>query len=135
MSEQIDQFCENLRQKLTSIDNNIQSLKAKIDGKAKSAEQDVRTYLDSITKRMDQDRSKVEAAQKELKKWVDEYRAVTKEKISDWKASGEGMKLRARAELAEKYARGTAVIAATAVDEAQRAALEAWLARMDAKEA
>jgi polyphosphate kinase 2 (PPK2 family) len=34
MGERIDQFCENLRIKLTSIDNNTQELKAKIDSKA-----------------------------------------------------------------------------------------------------
>ena len=31
MSERIDQFCENLRIKLTSIDKKMQQLKAKID--------------------------------------------------------------------------------------------------------
>jgi deoxyribodipyrimidine photolyase len=132
MSERIDQFCENLRVKLTTIDNNIQSLKSKIDAKAKTAEQDVRVHLDSVKKRVEQDRSKVEAAQNELKKWLDEYRAVTKEKIADWKASGERIKLRSRAEIAERYAKATAVIAAAAVDEAEQAALEAWLARRDA---
>src|SRR6476660_7058762 len=105
MSERIDQFCENLRLKLTSIDNNMQALKAKIDAKAKTAEQDVRAHLDSVKKRVEQDRSRVEAAQKELKKWLDEYRAVTKEKIADWKASGERIKLRSRADFAEKYAK------------------------------
>jgi hypothetical protein len=133
MSDKIDRFCENLRLKLTTIDNNIQGLKAKIDAKAKSAEQDVRTYLDSIKKRVAQDPNNVEAAQKELKNWLDEYRAVTKEKIADWKASGERMKLRSRADLAEKYAKATAVIAASAVDEAEQAALESWLARRDAE--
>ena len=34
MGERIDQFCENLRVKLTSMDNNVNSIKAKIDGKA-----------------------------------------------------------------------------------------------------
>ena len=116
MSEQIDEFCEGLRVKLTSIEKNVQALKAKIDAKAKSAEQDVRTYLDGLKKRVDQDRSKVDAAQKELKKWLDEYQAFTKEKIADWKATGERMKLRGRADIAEKYAKATAVIAAAAVD-------------------
>ena len=132
MSERIDQFCENLRIKLTSIDNSVQALKSKIDAKAKTAEQDVRTHLDSVRKRVEQDRSKVEAAQDELKKWLEERRAVTKEKIADWKASGERIKLRSRAEFAERYAKAAVVIAAAAVDEAEQAALEAWLARKDA---
>ena len=132
MSERIDQFCENLRIKLTSIDNSIQALKAKIDAKAKTAEQDVRTHLESVRKRVEQDRSKVEAAQDELKKWLEERRAVTKEKIADWKASGERIKLRSRAEFAERYAKAAVVIATAAVDEAEQAALEAWLAHKDA---
>jgi len=38
MGERIDQFCENLRIKLTSIDENLEALKAKVDGKARTAE-------------------------------------------------------------------------------------------------
>ena len=41
MSERIDQFCENLRVKLTSIDDNMRALKAKIDSKQRTVEQDV----------------------------------------------------------------------------------------------
>jgi hypothetical protein len=70
MSERIDQFCENLRIKLTSIDNNIQALKAKIDSKAQTTEQEVRTRLDAVRNRVDQERPKVAAAQAE--KWRDE---------------------------------------------------------------
>ena len=52
MSERIDQFCENLRTKLTSIENNMQQLKAKIDSKAQTAEQEVRTRLEAVRERM-----------------------------------------------------------------------------------
>lgn len=71
MGERIDQFCENLRIKLTSIDNNMSSLKTKIDGKARTAEQDVRTHLDGVKKRIEQERTKVSAAQADVKKWVE----------------------------------------------------------------
>jgi hypothetical protein len=40
--------------------------------------------------------------------------------------------LQFRAEIAERYAVAAAVVAFTAVDEAEQAALEAWLARKDA---
>jgi hypothetical protein len=59
MGERIDQFCENLRVKLTGIDNNMQALKAKIDSKAQTAEREVRTRLDTVKKRIDQERPKV----------------------------------------------------------------------------
>jgi archaellum component FlaC len=101
MSERIDQFCENLRVKLTSIDNDMQALKSKIDAKARTAEQDVRNELEGIKKRMEQDRTKVAAAQADIKKWLEECRTATNEKIAEWKAKSEKARLQSRANLAE----------------------------------
>ena len=132
MSERIDQFCENLRIKLTSIDKMMQQLKAKIDSKAQTAEQEVRIQLDAVKNRLKQDRTKLETAQADVKKWVDEFKLASNEKIAEWKAKREGAKLQIRAEIAERYAVAAAVVASTAVDEAEQAALEAWLAGKDA---
>jgi hypothetical protein len=132
MSERIDQFCENLRIKLTSIDNNMQELKAKIDSKAQTAEREARTQLETVKKRIEQDRTKLETAQADIQKWVDDFKAASNEKIVEWKDKREKAKLQSRAENAERYGVAAAVIALAAVDEAERAALEAWLARKDA---
>jgi predicted nucleic acid-binding Zn-ribbon protein len=132
MGERIDQFCENLRIKLTSIDKNMESLKAKIDGKARTAEQDVRNHLDGVKKRVEQDRTKVAGAQADIKKWVEERKAATSEKIAEWKTKREMAKLQSHADWAERYAAAAAVVALAAVDEAEGASLEAWLARKDA---
>jgi hypothetical protein len=132
MGERIDQFCENLRIKLTSIDKKMQQLKAKIDSKAQTAEQEVRIQLDAVKKRLKQDRTKVETAQADVKKWVDEFKLASNEKIAEWKVKRDEAKLQIRAEIAERYAVAAAVVALTAVDEAEQAALEAWLARKDA---
>jgi S-adenosylmethionine:tRNA-ribosyltransferase-isomerase (queuine synthetase) len=132
MSERIDQFCENLRTNLTSIDNKMQHLKAKIESKAQTAEQEVRIQLDAVKKRLKEDRIKVETAQADVKKWVDEFKFASNEKIAEWKAKHERVKLQIRAEVAERYAVAAAVVALAAVDEAEQAALEAWLARKDA---
>ena len=132
MSERIDQFCENLRIKLTSIDKKMQQLKAKIDSKAQTAEQEVRIQLEAVKKRIEQDRTKLETAQADVKKWVDEFKLASNEKIAEWKDKREKAKLQSRAENAERYAVAAAVIALAAVDEAEQAALEAWLARKDA---
>ena len=133
MSERIDQFCENLRIKLTSIDKKMQQLKAKIDSKAQTAEQEVRTRLDVVKNRIAQDRTKLETAQADVKKWVDDFKLASNEKIAEWKAKREKAKLQSRAENAERYAIAAAVVALAAVDEAEQAALEAWLARKDAE--
>ena len=135
MNERIDQFCENLRVKLTGIDNDMRALKAKIDSKARTAEQDVQSHLDSVKKRIAEDRTKLAAAQADIKKWADEREAVTDGKIAEWKAKLEKAKLKGRAEAAERYAAGAAVMAWAAVDEAEQASLEAWLARKDADSA
>ena len=132
MSERIDQFCEGLRAKLTNIDHSMQALRAKIDNKAQTAEQEVRTHLDAVTKRIEADRVKVTAAQNDLKKWVEERKAATNEKIAEWKTKHEKAKLQSRAESAARYAAAAAHLASAAADEAERAALEAWLARKDA---
>ena len=130
MNERIDQFCEILRVKLTSIDNNMQALKAKIDSKARTAEQDVQSHLDSVKKHIAQDHTKLAAAQADIKKWTEERKAVTDEKIAEWKAKLEKAKLKGRAEAAERYAAGAAVVASAAVDEAEQAGWKpGWRAR------
>src|SRR5271165_4209309 len=108
---------------------------AKIDSKARTAEQDVQSHLDSVKKRIAEDRTKLAAAQADIKKWADEREAVAVEKIAEWKAKLEKAKLKSRAEAAERYAAGAAVVAWAAVDEAEQASLEAWLARKDADSA
>ena len=133
MSEHIDQFCENLRIKLTNIDNNMESLKSKIDSKARTAEQDVRRHLDGVKKRIEQDRGDVAAAQADIKKWIEERKATASEKVAELKAKREAAQLQNRANSAECYAAGAAVVALAAIDEAERASLEAWLARKDAE--
>jgi hypothetical protein len=135
MSEHIDQFCENLRIKLTNIDNNMESLKSKIDSKARTAEQDVRRHLDGVKKHIEQDRGNVATAQADIKKWIEERKATASEKVAELKAKRETAQLQNRANSAERYAAGAAVVALAAIDEAEQASLEAWLARKDAENA
>ena len=70
MSQRIDQFCEDLRLKLTNIDSSLSGLKAKIVGKAQNAEQEARSHLEKVQKRIEQNRTKVSSAQSEVKNWV-----------------------------------------------------------------
>lgn len=135
MGVRIDQFCENLRVKLTAIDGNMQALKTKIDNKAQTVENDVQAQLGAVKKRIEQDHKKVSAAQTEIKKWVEERKSATDEKVAQWKVKREKAQLQRRADEAEGYATAAAVVAMAAVDEAEQAALEAWLARRNAEEA
>lgn len=88
-----------------------------------------------MKKRIEQERVKVAAAQNDMKKWMEERRSATTEKVAEWKAKFEKAKLQSYAESAERYAAGAAIVASAAVDQAQEAALEAWLARREAETA
>jgi len=113
----------------------MQALKAQIDKRAQTAEQDARAHLDAVKKRMEQDRAKVTAAENDMKKWADERKAATNKKIAQWKAKLEKAKLQSRADNAERYAAAAAIVAMAALDAAEQASLEAWLARKDADSA
>lgn len=132
MGQRIDQFCEDLRLKLTGIDSDLHELSAKIEGRAATAEQDVRSHLQRVRERIDQDRTRIASSENKAKAWIENKQAATGEAIAEWKAKREVAKLQARAEDAESYAAAALAVAMAAVDDAEQAALEAWLARQDA---
>jgi hypothetical protein len=135
MGARIDQFSEDLRQKLTMADSGLEGLKAKINGKATHVEQDVKSHLDRVHKRVEQGSAKIAAAQADIKDWANEKKTVTSDKIAEWKAKYDLSKLQGRADKAERYAAAASTVAIAALDEAEEASLEAWLARQDANSA
>ena len=128
MNQKIDKFSEDLRAKLTNVKSGLDGLKAKIDVKAQNAEQDVRSHLQQVQKHIEQDRTKVSAAQAEVKKWVEARKTATAAKIAEWKAKHETKELQNRADWAERYAAASIEVAVAAIDDAEQATLEAWLA-------
>src|SRR5260370_35272967 len=104
MGKRIDQFCDELRLKLTNVDSNMDGLKAKIDGQVQNAEQDVRNHLDKVQKRVAQGRAKASAAQADVQNWIDERKAETSDKTAEWRAKRETGTLQSGADKAERYA-------------------------------
>jgi hypothetical protein len=131
VSEQIDNFCNDLRINLTMIEDKLQALKAKAVGKADEAERAVRQQMDMIQKKIEESRSSVNAAEAKVDEWAREQKAAAQSKIAEWKAKGDAKSLQARADLADAYAKAMSTIASSAVDEAAKAALEALLAHYD----
>ncbi len=130
-NQQIDRLYENLKVKLAKAESRLDSLKTKIEEKAQYADQDVRAHLDQLEKRIGQDRSKISAAQTLAKEWAESQKNATAAKIAGWKAKRDIGALQNRADRAERYAAAEIDIALAAVDDAEQAALEAWLARRD----
>lgn len=132
MNQRIDQFRETFRIKLMQADSDLSALKGKIDAKAETAEREARASLAAVTKRIEQAEPTVLAARVEVDKWVKQQKATAQNSIAELKIKGETASLKARAEVAERYALAAVDVAVTAIDAAEKAALEAWLARRDA---
>lgn len=132
MGQRIDQFSEDLREKLTNIDNGLHDVKQGIDQRNSNAAQHVRDHLATVHKRIADRHQHVVNANTRVKNWADSKRAETGAEVAAWKAGREIAKLEKRAEKAEDYAAAASEVALAAVDEAEAAALEAWLARVDA---
>jgi hypothetical protein len=135
MSQRIDQFRETFRHKLMQADSDLSALKAKIDAKAETAERDARACLDEVAKRVEQSEPKAKAARAEIEKWMTERKTAAQNSVAALKVKGETATLKVGAEVAEHYALAAADVAVAAIDAAEHAALEAWLARRDADRA
>jgi DNA repair exonuclease SbcCD ATPase subunit len=131
MGRRIDLFCENLRQRLTIVESGLQGLKTKIDDNAAQAERDVQNHLDRVRKRIEQRRAKVAEAKVDVSRWIADRDAISAAVVADWKCRRDVAKLQDRADRAERCAVATIEVAAAAIDEAEQASLEAWLARVD----
>ncbi len=70
-----------------------------------------------------------------MKAWIDARKDETAAKVAEWKSKHEINMLEGRAERGERYAVAMADAAFAAIDEAEWAAIDAWLARRDANAA
>jgi hypothetical protein len=131
MNEKVDSFCKELRAKLDRVDKRIKDLKAGAKGATEKAKVEAQAQLAALENRARDQRAKVQATEAKTKAWIDEKKTATSENIAVWKAQRDVKKLAAHADSAEDYAVASMQLAAAAVDEAERAAVEAVVARMD----
>jgi membrane protein involved in colicin uptake len=132
MNAKIDSFCGELRTKLDAVEKRIKGLKADARTATEKAKIEAKTQLAALERRANEQRTKVQAAEETAKTWLAEKKAATADKIATWKGERDVKKLAAHADAAEDYAVACVQLAASAVDEAERAAVEAVAARMDA---
>ena len=132
MNETIDNFCKELRTKLDGVDKRIKDLKAVAKQATEKAKVEAKAQLTALENRAKDQRAKIQSAEAKTKAWLEEKKMATSEKITAWRAQRDVEKLAAHADSAEDYAVACIQLAAAAVDEAERAAVEAVVARMDA---
>ena len=131
MGPHIDAFCGEICLKLVDIDEELQYLKIAIREKARRAEPEVRSRLEKVTKRIAFNQSRVAAARAQVEHWVTN-KAKDDPRFRNEEISEERNGNLKRTAEADRYAAACIDLAVAAVDEAERAALEAWLVREDA---
>ena len=135
MNAKVDQFCDNLRDRLNFMEGRLQSVTTNLKGLPEQAEKAVRAKLDQARTKLRAHKEGAEQTLANLKARAQQKVAETKEAVSEWKAKRETRKLQARAERAEAYAADAVAYALATLDEAEEAILDAVVARMDADEA
>ena len=132
MSEKFDNFCSDLRTKINDADKRIKGLKAGVASTSEKAKLEAKAQLAALENKAKEQKARTAAAEAKVKSWVEEKKTMTQDKIAQWKEQRDVKRLGARADLSEHYAVTAMEIAAAAVDEAERAAVEAVVARLDA---
>jgi hypothetical protein len=131
MSEKFDSFTQELRAKLDAVDKRLKEMKVAVRNATDKAKSDAKSQLAALEARAKDQHAKVQAANAKAKEWLEEKKATTREKIATWKEQRDIKKLSFYADRAEDYAVACMQLAAASVDEAERAAVEAVVARID----
>ena len=128
MGPHIDAFCGEICLKLVDIDEELRYLKNTIREKARHAAPEVRSRLENVMKRIACNQSKVAAARAQVEHWITD-KAKAALRFRNEEIPENGMRKQRRAAEAGRYGAACIDLAIAAVDEAERAALEAWLVR------
>ena len=132
MNETFDKFYSDVRTKINDADKRLKDLLASARSAGQKAKVDAKAHLAALETKAKEDQAKLEASEAKVKAWALQKKAITADKIAEWKAQRQVKKLNDRADDAESYAVATMQVASAAIDEAERAAIEAVVARIDA---
>jgi len=132
MSARVDQFCDKLKDRLNTLEDQLATLRRNVQKLPKQGEQALQKCLTEARSKIDVEKKKVEQAQASLKTRAEQKIGQAKDAVSQWKAKGERSLLNARAELAEQYAADAVCVAVAALSEAEEAIIDAVIARNDA---
>ena len=131
MNQKIDNFCDVLRTKINDAEKRLKDLKTSAKNAGPKAMDEAKAHLEWLENKAKEQRARVEGSEAKVKAWAQEKKTITSDKIAEWKAQRQVKKLVDRADGAASYAAASMQVAAAAVDEAERAVVEAIVAQMD----
>ena len=132
MSQKVDEFCENLRVKLTGMESRLNDLRTKVERDRETTKAAIGERIDEAKATIHSTKDDARAARERMAAQLEEKKAETAERIDEWKHNREVSRLERRAEDLEAYATWAILVAADAIEEADVATLEAIAARLDA---
>ena len=135
MSERVDQFCDNLRDRLNATEARLDQVKASIGTAKTETKANIEGKIADAKAAAEAQKAKLEDAQTKMKAGLEEKKAATEEKVAEWKQERHVKKLERRAMWAEADVEWAILYAADAIDTANLRTLEAIVARIDADEA
>jgi len=134
MSAKVDKFCDDLRDRLNTVESRLHAAKTNVQALAGQAEETLRQQCDELHRKAQAEKDRIERLRGSLTAKAQQKLAETTEIVREWKAKNETRKLNARADRAQVYAADAIEFAVAAIDEAEKAILDAIVARMDADE-
>ena len=135
MSAEVDQFCDNLRDRLNRVEARMKTAKTNIQSLPGQAEEAVRKRLGELHRKLLAHKWPIDKARANLEARARQKLTETREEIDQWKTNCETQKLNDRADRAEADAMYALEFAEFAIDEAEEAVFDAVLARIDAEAA
>jgi hypothetical protein len=131
MTDAITAFNVQMQTQMRALQNSITALNAKGMANAELADKEIRSQIKALEESGLKAKSSLDGARAEVTKWADDPIAT----VTGWKTKVDVSMLAARADRADKYALAASQVAAASVEAAQKAALDAKLARSEAEAA
>jgi chromosome segregation ATPase len=132
MSEKLDNVRRELHAKLNEAEKHLKDIEANAKSTNEKAKAQLQAQLKSVETKVNDAKARAAAADARMKSWVNEKKEMTQDAIAQWKSQRNAMKLAGRADRSEDYAVAAIQFAGVAIDEAEKAVIEAVVARMDA---
>jgi chromosome segregation ATPase len=132
VSTKMDQFYDNLRDGLDTVEGRLKSVRTKMQALREQGEKALREKLDGARHTLQSQKERGDQTRANLKARAEQKMHDIKEAVSEWKAKRETRKLNARADRAEAYAADAIDFVVASIDEAELAILDAVMARIDA---
>jgi len=135
MSTRVDQFCDNLRARLDTVEGRLRSVKSSLQALPEVAARSLgeRPHLAHLT--VEPRTESVDECRSQLRAWAKRNMDKTRVAFGQWMARQAIRELKARADRAEAYAVGAINYALDAIDEADELIRNAVEAGIDAESA